>query len=378
MIESILVLMFSLLLIFYIYFIAGIYQGLGQLKKNGDDKLNTEFVTIIIPFRNEMEHLSANLKSLESQNYPQNKYEIIYVDDASTDDSVQLLEREIKNNNIKVISVPENYSSNAHKKGAIRLGIENAKGEIIITSDADCIYHINWLHSLLKYMDENTAFISGPVEYFDTGNIFGKLQKIEFASLVITGAGLIGINKPVICNAANIAYRKKVFKEVNGFYDQMELSSGDDELLMQKIWLETNYKIKFCPEKEAVVRTAPNITISQFYQQRKRWASKGLFYGNKVLVMKLLLIYLFYLSLPFQLIIGIIISPIYLLTLAISLFLKVLFEYLVLKKGTDLLFDTKILRAFFPSQILHIPYIIIAGISGVFGNFTWKERKLSR
>jgi cellulose synthase/poly-beta-1,6-N-acetylglucosamine synthase-like glycosyltransferase len=274
--------------------------------------------------------------------------------------------------------VPETYIPNAHKKRAIRYGIENAKGEIIITSDADCNYNNNWLRTLLKYMDDKTAFISGPVEFEDNGNIFGAIQKLEFAGLVIVGAGLIGINRPTICNAANIAYRRKVFDEVNGFYDQFGLSSGDDELLMQKIWKETNYKIKFCPEKSAIVKTAPNKTLTEFYQQRKRWASKGLFYKNKLLVLKLILIYLFYLSLPIQLILGIIKSPVYFITLAAGLILKILVEFLVLKFGIILLFERKILRKFLPAQILQIPYIIVAGFAGTFGNFIWKERKVSR
>jgi cellulose synthase/poly-beta-1,6-N-acetylglucosamine synthase-like glycosyltransferase len=228
-------------------------------------------------------------------------------------------------------------------------------------------------------VDDKTAFVSGPVEFeVDNRKYFDKLQKLEFAGLVISGAGLIGINRPVICNAANIAYRKKVFEQVNGFDDQLKLSSGDDEMLMQKIWKETDYRIKFCPDKKAIVKTAPNKTLKQFYQQRKRWASKGLFYADKLLILKLILIFLFYLSLPMQLVLVIVLSAKFLILLLVSLSLKAIFEYLVLQKGTDLLFNKKLLSPFIIAEILHIPYIIISGISGIFGNFTWKERKVSR
>ena len=378
MTEIVLIFVFSFLLAFYTFFIFSIYRGLRKLKKTDMYKLIPEFVSIVIPFRNERENLAKNLKSLESQDYPKNKYEVIYVNDSSTDDSLELLAGKIKNENIKVISVPGTYIPNAHKKRAIKYGIENAKGEIIVTSDADCNYNNDWLRTLLKYMDEETAFISGPVEFEDSGNFFGAIQKLEFAGLVIVGAGLIGINKPTICNAANIVYRKKVFDEVDGFYGQYGLSSGDDELLMQKIWKRTNYKIKFCPEKEAIVKTVPNKTLSKFYQQRKRWASKGLFYGNKLLVIKLVLIYLFYSGLAVQLVLGITTSPVYIITLTVSLVVKIIIEYLAIKKGVVLLFDRKILRLFLPAQILQIPYIIVAGLAGVFGNLTWKDRIVTR
>ena len=378
MIENILLIIFILLLIHYVFFVLNIFKGLGNLKKINNNDIPTEYVSIIIPFRNEKDKILKNLNSLERQNYPIDKYEIIYVNDSSSDDSIEILEKGKKNNNIKIISVPDTFAPNAHKKRAIKYGIENAKGEIIVTTDADCTYNQDWLRTLLKYLDDKTAFVSGPVEFEDTGKFFAKLQKIEFAGLVISGAGLIGMNKPAICNAANIAYRKKIFNEVNGFEDQLQLSSGDDELLMQKIRKKTGYKIQFCLDKKAVVKTNPNKTLKQFYQQRKRWASKSLFYTDKLLILKLILIFFFYLSLPIQLVFSIFIPVKFLLLLIISILLKSFSEYLVLKKGTGLLFENKILRPFIFAEILHIPYIIISGISGIFGNFTWKNRTISR
>lgn len=376
--EIILLVIFAFLLAYYLVFLSDIFIGLGRLKKIDETRIIPEYISIIIPFRDERENLPENLRTLKEQNYPKDKFEIIYVNDFSTDDSVEVLKKNKDSDNIKIISVPENFSPNAHKKRAIRFGIENAKGEIIVTSDADCTYDRDWLRSLLNYLDAETAFVSGPVVFEDIGKIFGRLQKIEFAGLVIAGAGLIGINKPAICNAANIAYRKKIFEEVEGFSDHLNLSSGDDELLMQKIWKETKYKIKFCLDKNAVVKTAPNISINQFYQQRKRWASKGLFYASKLLIIKLILIFLFYSGLAAQLMFGIFFSVKFLWLLLISLFLKALTEYFVLKRGTKLLFEKGILKPFIFAEILHIPYIIIAGISGIFGNFTWKERKVAR
>ena len=130
------------------------------------------------------------------------------------------------------------------RKRAIRYGIEQSIGDIIVTTDADCIYADDWLSSLVSNFEDSVGFVSGPVEFKDNGNVFSKLQKLEFAGLIFTGAGLIGAGKPTICNAANIAYRKKAFDEVNGFEYDMDLSSGDDELLMQKIAQDTEYKCK--------------------------------------------------------------------------------------------------------------------------------------
>jgi cellulose synthase/poly-beta-1,6-N-acetylglucosamine synthase-like glycosyltransferase len=189
---------------------------------------------------------------------------------------------------------------------------------------------------------------------------------------------LIGSENPIICNAANIAYRKKAFVEVGGFNHLMSLSSGDDELLMQKIHRDTNYKIKFALNRNTIVSTEANSSIKDFYHQRKRWASKGLFYSDKFLLLKLILIFLFYLSLAIQPILGIIFSTKFILIFLLSFLVKISTEYIILKKGMDLLFDNEILKPFLITEIFQVPYIIISGFMGMFGNLVWKDRKIKR
>ncbi len=377
MTDTVLILIFSLLLLHYLYFLSGVLRGLNRLKPINNISVKDEFISIIIPFRNEAENILSNLKSIEEQNYPLDKYEVIYVDDFSTDDSAKILLEAIEHPNIKLISVPEDFSKHAHKKRAIRFGIQNSKGEIIVTTDADCFHDEDWLKSLLSAFEDKTGFVSGPVEFYDSEILFGKMQKLEFAGLVLVGAGLIGIKRPTICNAANLAYRKKAYDEVNGFADQMNLSSGDDELLMQKISKETKYEVKFCLNKNAIVKTDLNSSLKKFYNQRKRWSSKGLFYADKFLVIKLIGFYLFFIGMIIQPVLGIF-NPLYFITFFISIFLKLIFEFKILRKGTTLLFNKKILQSFIPAEIFHIPYIVVAGISGAFGNFTWKDRKVKR
>jgi cellulose synthase/poly-beta-1,6-N-acetylglucosamine synthase-like glycosyltransferase len=378
MIEYILLGIFVILLGHYSSFMFSIFIGLRKLKPPPLNQIPKEFVSIIIPFRNETENIISNIKSIIGQGFPKENYEVIYVDDNSTDNSFQILRDYPKPKNVKVLSLPKEYSPNAHKKRAIRYGIENSIGEIIITTDADCVYSENWLSSMLSNFDDETGFISGPVEFLDEDGLFSKLQKLEFAGLVITGAGLIGSRKPTICNAANIAYRKKTYEDVNGFYDQMDLSSGDDELLMQKIAKDTKYKVKFSLLTDSIVKTLASKNINDFYQQRKRWASKGLFYKNTGLINMLILIYLFYLGLVIQPFLILFISFSIIYTFGLSLVGKLVLEFLILLKGKEILFSKLSLKPFLIAEFLQVPYIIIAGISGMLGNLEWKERKIKR
>ena len=355
-----------------------IFTGLRKINIDPSFSIPTEFITVIIPFRNEEKYILANLKSIESQDYPKDKFEVIYVNDSSEDDSLKLLQDNKLADNIKVLSVPEKFSENAHKKRAVRYGIENSIGKIIVTTDADCTHEKNWLTSLVSNFNAETGFVSAPVEFIDEQTLFSKIQKLEFAGLIITGAGLIGSGSPTICNAANIAYRKKVFDEVGGFKNQMDLSSGDDELLMQKIAKDSDFKVKFSGHKNSIVKTHPNKNIAEFYHQRKRWASKGLFYRDRSLILKLILIYLFYIALVLQLILALTSSYYFLFSLIASLLIKMLTEYLILKRGKKILFNDLSLKPFLAAELLQIPYIIIAGFVGAFGNLKWKERKIKR
>jgi cellulose synthase/poly-beta-1,6-N-acetylglucosamine synthase-like glycosyltransferase len=277
-----------------------------------------------------------------------------------------------------VISSSEYSKNKAFKKKAISFGIKQSHGEIIVTTDADCVHDPNWLRKLVSSFDSTTGFVSGPVSFVPLKNIFSKIQTLEFAGLVLSGAGLISIGKPTICSGANLAFRKSVYYELNGYDDQLHLSSGEDELFMQKIAAETDYSIKFRWTIESVVFTQPNKNIHDFFQQRKRWSSKGLYYKNKLLIIRLILIYMFYLSITTQLLLTILFSKLFLISLIFCLILKFVLEYKIISKGIDYLFKHDLMKYFLITELFQIIYLTLAGVSGIFGNFKWKDRKLSR
>jgi cellulose synthase/poly-beta-1,6-N-acetylglucosamine synthase-like glycosyltransferase len=378
MIEIIILIILAGLLLNYLLFLLSIFKGLKKISKNRDGIIPDEFVSVIIPFRNESENILLNLNSLAAQDYPQEKFEVIYVNDSSTDDSYEKLLNASKSGNFKVVSLSGFSLDKAFKKKAVSYGIENARGEIIVTTDADCTHAANWLTHLLSGFDIKTGFMSGPVSFVQTQRLFSKIQSLEFAGLVLSGAGLIGIDRPTICNGANLAFRKSVYYELRGYQDQMHLSSGEDELLMQKIAAETDYCVKFCWDKNAVVFTKPNKNTHDFFQQRRRWASKGIFYKNKSFVLRLILIYLFYLSIIAQILLSIFSPKIFLISLMLSLISKFILEFKIISKGIDFLFKRELMKYFLISELFQIIYLTIAGVSGIVGNFKWKERKLHR
>jgi cellulose synthase/poly-beta-1,6-N-acetylglucosamine synthase-like glycosyltransferase len=369
---------FILLLLFYIYFLISISNGILKVSNQRNILSVDEYISIIIPFRNEKDNILHSLKSVTNQSLSHNQYEVLYIDDNSEDDSFNILKSAEKPENIFIYKSPFTSEEKAHKKKALNFAIQKAKGEIIITTDADCTHKTEWLETMVSYFDKKTAFVSGPVEFYSNKTLFQNLQKIEFSSLILVGAGLIGNNTPIICNAANLGFRKSIFNKVGGYKDNLNLSSGDDEFLMQKIHRQTDFKIKFCFNKDAISSTAPNASIDEFYQQRRRWASKGFHYVDKNITLKLIAIFLFYLSLPIQILLGIFVNPVFIISGVGSFVLKIIFEFKIVQIDSKNLFGRSGNMIFLIAEFLHIPYILVSGFAGLFGNYKWKGRTIKR
>lgn len=373
----------TLITLHYAYFIGSIYAGLVNLRRKQttlqkDDKSVKHFVSIIIPFRNEADVILQNLRSVEQLNYPEDSFEVIYVDDNSEDNSFDLIEQNILQKNISVVKLPDNSNHTANKKKAIEYGIGLSKGEIIFTSDADCTYNLNWINVMLKTINEKVGFVAGPVDFTLSDSVFSLLQQIEHAGLILTGAGLIGIKNPIICSGANIAFRKELFYKIGGYSGYSKLASGDDSFLMTKIFYDTEYEVEFCFNKEAMVKTQPSKNIREFLNQRKRWAGKAFFYRKKRILLQVVLLALFLFLLPVELILGLIGYSTLLYFFFGGLIVKIIFEYLVMHFGSITIYESDMMKSFWAAEAFHIPYTIFASLSGIFGKFNWKGRVLKK
>ena len=188
-----------------------------------------------------------------------------------------------------------------------------------------------------------------------------------------------------MCNGANLAYTKKAFEEVGGFTGIDNIASGDDMLLMHKIYKRYPDKVMFLKSKAAIVQTQPVNSISEFFNQRIRWASKADKYDDKRIFAVLLLVYLVNVLLLALPVVAIFDNAQYsIFNIQYSMF-GVWFCLLLLKTITELVFLYPVAKFFgkqtmlwlFPlMQPFHIIYTVIAGWLGKFGHYTWKERNV--
>ncbi len=343
------------------------------------------FVSIIIAARNEEKNIGKCIKSLISQTYPQNKFEIIVTDDHSTDQTVPTI-KTFMQENIRIISLADftgNDKINSYKKKSIETALKFAKGELIVTTDADCTAPQQWLETLVYfYKKQAPVFIALPVVFSSADpkagffkRAFSIFQSLDFMTLQgITGAS---VDKKFhgMCNGANLAYEKNVFYEVNGFEGIDEIASGDDMLLMHKIQKIYPDKIMFVKSPDVIVETQAAETFRDFMNQRIRWASKADKYTDKKIIAVLLLVYLLNAWLFILGISSFFFAKVFYLFL-ISIIVKTIVELLFLYPVAKFFGKQKLLWWFFPAQPFHILYTLIAGWLGKFGSYQWKGRKV--
>jgi len=331
------------------------------------------FISVLIPARNEEDNIGKLLKALQGQTYPRNLFEIIVIDDHSTDKTAEMVRQFT---GVKLLTLKDE-AINSYKKKALEKGIAASIGELIVTTDADCIPPPGWLQTIVSFKKKtNAGFIVAPVVFNCNSSPVQVFQAMDF--MVLQGITAASVYKKIhsMCNGANLAYEKQLFYEVGGFTGIDHIASGDDMLLMHKIAKKYPERIHYLKSAEAIVSTAPMKTWSAFFNQRIRWASKATHYDDKRIFWVLLLVYLFNLSFLVLAIAGFWNSYFWFLFLIAWVF-KTIVELPFFYSLSQFFNKQWAVKFFFFFQPLHIFYTIISGLLGQFGKYEWKGRKVS-
>ncbi len=358
---------FTLYALYMLYFLTGLYR-VG--KQPAVFSTLEPFVSVIIAARNEEENIGALLTDLIAQSYNKSKLEIIIANDRSSDKTGQIIsDYQVKYKHIQVVKIEEKAEHMTPKKYALTKAIEQAKGELIISTDADCRVPVNWVSSFVKQFDAETGVVVGYSKVdAKPDSFFHNYQKIDFLALMSANAGSFGWNVPWTGSGQNIAYKRSLFDKINGFESVADQVSGDDFYLVQAI--SKLAKARYNSNPEGFVKTQPMESVNAFLQQRTRWASNSRkLFDSDFFFLLFLFLNLFVNTLLFS---GLFFSSAW--TYLPSLFgIKLLFDSMVVAYGS-IIFDTKfnigiyLLWAFF--QPLYTPLL---AVKSMFGKFHWKE-----
>ncbi len=346
------------------------WQSLSEFIPPGNNKYS--FISVIIAARNEENQIGNLLKALEEQTYPRDLFEIIVVDDFSTDTTAAVV-KQFPLSNLSLIQ-PNVSKETSSKKKAIEAGINLAKGELILSTDADCIVPADWLGIINGfYTSTGASFIVAPVKFTHDHTTLQRFQAIDFLVLQGITAASAGNHFHIMCNGANLAYKKQAFADVKGFEGIDKVATGDDMLLMHKIHKQNPGKVFYLKNKNAVVTTEPMLTWKTFFMQRKRWASKTLVYDDYRIIAVLAFVYAFN-CLFFILLIASFFNPVYWFYTLGYLLLKTAVEWRFVAAVAQFYKEQKLMRYFLFFQPIHILYTVLVGALSQFGKYEWKER----
>ena len=360
--------------IFYAITILLFTWGWNRLRRSPHTSITTIDISVIVPLRNEQERIGILIQSLLSQNYPEEYYEVIVIDDHSTDDTVSEIEKHDPDNKIKLFQLDDDLEG---KKCALQAGIRHARGKLIATIDADCFTGKSWLKSIAAtYAEHNYKMMSGPVAINKPAGVIGKFQALELLSLVGTGAGAIGIGLPIMCNGANLIYEKSAFEEVDGFKGNEHISGGDDIFLLEKFKRRYAGKhIGFIKDSKAIVYTSGTTGLREFLNQRIRWVSKSPAYRDPGMILTAFVVLILNLGLLISLAWAFF-SFIFLYVFAGLFLLKCIVDFPVLWKISGFTDQRHLLTWYLPFQLIYFIFISFSGIIGNLLVYKWKGRKI--
>jgi glycosyltransferase involved in cell wall biosynthesis len=357
------------------------WQGIPAFDASG--KTARTRITVVIPARNEEANIRGCLESLALQSYPMDLFQVIVIDDHSTDATREIVSGYHPAEMFLLYASLAEHGGpgQAYKKFAIEVGVSMAFGELIVTTDADCRFSAGWLQTLAAfYEDKGAAFIAAPVRMGLPNTpypLFAAFQILDFITLQgITGAA-VAKKFHSMCNGANLAYDKNIFAAVGGFRDIDDIPSGDDMLLMHKIYRKYPDRLFFLKSRAAIVSTQPETSWKGFVNQRVRWASKAGRYDDRRIYRVLLLVYV--------LNVALLILPVaacfdrwWLWVLLFGLLTKTVMEYPFVNAVAEFFGQRGLTKWFAVLQPFHIVYTVVIGWMGQFGSYRWKDRTIKK
>jgi poly-beta-1,6-N-acetyl-D-glucosamine synthase len=338
-----------------------------SVRTNSPRNDHQHVISVIVPIRNEYQNLSNLIRNILNQTYA--RFEVIVVDDHSDDGGAAIISA-MGLPNVKVIK-----NEGIGKKSAITTGVKSAIGDIVITTDADCQFHDQWIEVINSYFNERTQMVTGAVRFLNGGTFFQKLQQIEFASLIGSSASLANFKSPIMCNGANLAYRRVAFFNVNGYEGNDHIASGDDEFLMRKFVKKYQAPaIRFLRNQKGTVTTPSSSSVRVFVNQRRRWASK--WKDNSSPMAGIVAVSIFGFQLCW-------LASFYLLALNFSETLLFFMIGKVVLESILLIFYCRFLEirfnvgVFLSLQLIYPIYVVYIAVTANFFKYSWKGRQYS-
>jgi len=355
----------------YVFLILLFSFGVAKLKKSNlrerDDKTNA---SIVIPFKNEEQNLPTLIQSILSLNTNQRTIEVIFVNDHSSDNSINIISS-IKSISENLIFKTIDLNHEHGKKAAQHAGVMAASFDMVMFTDADCMVPQQWIDLMIGKLKDDSVMVCGAVVYQQRKSISNLVFRADFSSLVLSGAGAIGIGKPIFCNAANMLIRKTSYQIIHKEIKGKSNASGDDVFLLHAVIKHFGARsVLYCFYNEAVVSTPSPKSYTDFIKQRQRWASKSILYRNTMAVLTSFIVFMMSFTIC---VLAVLFTKTSLIACAAVLTLKTLADTILFYTGKKLKGNTNMYLYHILFQPVYPIYIVVTAILSLTVNPKWKQ-----
>lgn len=361
---------FALLIL---YTVLLFWLALGFLRTNYFTPENKNLqipLTIIICARNEEKNIGFCLNTLLKQEYVLKKVQLILINDASSDGTVQQAETILKTSgvNYRIISNPQQKG----KKQSITYAMQFVLNEVIVLRDADTFtLSAKWLQSISDlYQDTKANLIIAPIAVANSRGLFWALQAIENTILALITCGSAFYKKAFLCSGANLIFTRTTFEKTNGYASHIDVASGDDIFFLEDVKKLEQSKIVYLKSKDALVYTYPSFSFKELILQKTRWASKFKVNSNKL---NLLLAFItFAVNFVWVLCFFCMNNLVLRYPCFVFIFFKLFIDILLLFLASGFIKNKNVLWLSFPVGLVYPVYAVIVGLSSLFVKPRWK------
>ena len=359
--------------LFYIGLEVRFFRALGIVRLGKSDVEPKPHVSVLISARNESAGIRATLDSVLAQDYA-GQWDVWVADDRSDDDTPKILEEyAAKNPRLHILTIREIPEGVSPKKHALSQLIDACEGEILCLTDADCIVKPTWVAGIVREFEPGIELVAGH-SYIPTvpgkSSVLICMQAVETLIYRVAGTAGLAMHLPLTSTGNNLAYRKSFFKSVHGFDNVIKIQSGDDDLLMQKLAADRPWAMRYCIAESTFVTTNGKETLKELWEQRKRWASKTIYYTPKI-VFVLSMVFLF---LVMQCVTAVL-APFsfeVLIAALVAFVAKCIGDLVLILRGLRVFRQEHLLKWCIPVEFIHAPFTVLAVLFGLFGRFKWK------
>ncbi len=350
----------------FIFIAVIVYNGYNyKINKSSNFLINQKLnFSVIIAAKNEENNISYLIDSIENLNYPKENFEVIIVDDNSSDKTVELIQQKIKGKiNYKLIIA--NDKKLEGKKGALEIGIEVAQYNFIAITDADCKPQTNWLNEIAFGLDYGYDFVFGVAPIESGKKLAEKLAAFENLRNTFLSIAAVGLNVPYSASARSFAFRKTSFKRIGGYSKTIQTISGDDDLLLREA-VKNKMLIGTITKPDAFVFSAAPKNFTEYFKQKKRHLQTSFYYLPK---QKMFLGFWHLINL-ISLFSGLLFffSPI----LALPFSIKIIYDFFIVIKHQKILGHHFKFYEIIYLQIFFEIFIVINFFNSLFGKTEWK------